>query len=180
MRHPGAWTTGLPATPTRNGQRFTLGIKRHIAVNIAGSGCDRNQPTRSKPREDRMSGKILIVDDEVHIRMLLEQTLEELEDEYDITVLTAADGQEGMDLIRKEKPDIVFLDIMMPKMNGYEVCRNVMDDPALQAVRIVLLTAKGQEVDRKQGLESGAFKYMTKPFDPDKVVDVAKDMLGLE
>jgi DNA-binding response OmpR family regulator len=126
-----------------------------------------------------MSGKILIVDDEVHIRMLLEQTLEEIEDEFGVDILTASDGQEGMDIIRRERPEIVFLDIMMPKMNGYEVCRMVMDDPTLSGVKIVLLTAKGQEVDRKQGLESGAFKYMTKPFDPDKVVEVAKELLGV-
>jgi DNA-binding response OmpR family regulator len=126
-----------------------------------------------------MAGKILIVDDEVHIRMLLEQTLEEIEDEFGVDILTASDGQEGMDIIRSERPEIVFLDIMMPKMNGYEVCRMVMDDPSLSRVKIVLLTAKGQEVDRKQGLESGAFKYMTKPFDPDKVVEVAKELLGV-
>ena len=126
-----------------------------------------------------MAGKILIVDDEVHIRMLLEQTLEEIEDEFGVDILTASDGQEGMDIIRNERPEIVFLDIMMPKMNGYEVCRMVMDDPSLSRVKIVLLTAKGQEVDRKQGLESGAFKYMTKPFDPDKVVEVAKELLGV-
>jgi len=111
--------------------------------------------------------------------MLLEQTLEEIEDEFGVDILTASDGQEGMDIIRRERPEIVFLDIMMPKMNGYEVCRMVMDDPTLSGVKIVLLTAKGQEVDRKQGLESGAFKYMTKPFDPDKVVEVAKELLGV-
>jgi DNA-binding response OmpR family regulator len=126
-----------------------------------------------------MPGKILIVDDEVHIKMLLEQTLEELEDAHGVELLTASDGEEGLVLIRKERPDLVFLDIMMPKMNGYEVCRTVMEDPELRRTKIILLTAKGQEVDRKQGLELGAQMYMTKPFDPDEILKVARSMLSL-
>jgi len=126
-----------------------------------------------------MPKKILIVDDEVHIKMLLEQTLEELEDEYDVELFTASDGEEGLEFIRSERPDLVFLDIMMPKMNGYEVCREVMDDPEFNEIKIILLTAKGQEVDRKQGLELGARMYMTKPFDPDEILKVSKELLEL-
>lgn len=125
-----------------------------------------------------MGKKILIVDDEVHIKMLLEQTLEELEDDHGVELFTASDGQEGLNLIRKEKPDLVFLDIMMPRMNGYEVCRTVKEDNELNNVQIILLTAKGQEVDRKQGLELGASRYMTKPFDPDEILSVSKEMLN--
>lgn len=126
-----------------------------------------------------MPKKILIVDDEVHIKMLLEQTLEELEDDYDVELFTASDGEEGLEFIRSERPDLVFLDIMMPKMNGYEVCRIVMDDAELNHIKIILLTAKGQEVDRKQGLELGAEMYMTKPFDPDEILKVSKELLKL-
>lgn len=126
-----------------------------------------------------MPKKILIVDDEVHIKMLLEQTLEELEDEYDVELFTASDGEEGLEFIRNERPDLVFLDIMMPKMNGYEVCRVVMNDPEFNEIKIILLTAKGQEVDRKQGLELGAKMYMTKPFDPDEILKVSKELLEL-
>jgi len=126
-----------------------------------------------------MAKKILIVDDEVHIKMLLEQTLEELEDEYAVELFTASDGEEGLGFIRAERPDLVFLDIMMPKMNGYEVCRIVRDDGDLRDVKIILLTAKGQEVDRKQGLELGAMMYMTKPFDPDEILKVSKELLEL-
>ncbi len=68
---------------------------------------------------------------------------------------------------------------MMPKMNGYEVCRVVKDDADLVDTKIILLTAKGQEVDRKQGLELGAMMYMTKPFDPDEILRVSKELLGL-
>ena len=127
-----------------------------------------------------MCKKILVVDDEPHIRVLLEQTLEELEDEYDVELFIASDGEEGLNIIRIEKPDLVFLDVMMPKMNGYDVCRAVKSDLSLKDVKIILLTAKGQEVDKKQGLEVGALKYMTKPFDPDEVVEEAKRILGLE
>ncbi|MCJ2164448.1 MULTISPECIES: response regulator [unclassified Pseudodesulfovibrio] len=126
-----------------------------------------------------MTKRILIVDDEVHIKMLLEQTLEELEDEFEVELFTASDGEEGLEFIRSKRPDLVFLDIMMPKMNGYEVCRIVKDDSNLQDVKIILLTAKGQEVDRKQGLKLGAMMYMTKPFDPDEILRVSKELLEL-
>nr|WP_321255409.1 response regulator [uncultured Pseudodesulfovibrio sp.] len=126
-----------------------------------------------------MAKKILIVDDEVHIKMLLEQTLEELEDEFEVELFTASDGEEGLEFIQKKNPDLVFLDIMMPKMNGYEVCSVVKEDSSLQGVKIILLTAKGQEVDRKQGMELGALMYMTKPFDPDEILRVSKEALEL-
>lgn len=126
-----------------------------------------------------MPGKILVVDDEVHIRMLLEQTLEELEDEYGVEILTAENGEEGLDIIRSEQPDLVFLDIMMPYMNGYEVCQAIHEDKNISATTIILLTAKGQEVDRKHGLELGAERYMTKPFDPDEICETAKEILNL-
>ena len=127
-----------------------------------------------------MNKKIVIVDDEVHIRALIEQTLEDLEDDHDVELFTASNGQEGLDLISEEKPDLVFLDVMMPLMNGYDVCKNVRQDPELSHVKIVLLTAKGQEADRERGLSSGATEYMTKPFDPDDLLDYAKRVLGLE
>ncbi len=127
-----------------------------------------------------MGKKLLIVEDELHIRTLLEQALEDLEDDFDVEVLSAADGEEGLAMIREHRPQAVFLDIMMPKKNGYEVCRSVKEDPELKDTIIVLLTAKGQEADRKKGLELGAYDYMTKPFDPDEVVDLAKELLKVE
>ena len=120
----------------------------------------------------------MIVDDEAHIRMLLEQTLEELEDEG-VNFFTAQNGEEAFDIIKKEKPQLVFLDVMMPKMNGMEVCRKVKKELELNDVFIVLLTAKGQELDRQKGQEVGADLYMTKPFDPEVILDKAKEILGL-
>ena len=126
-----------------------------------------------------MEQKLLIVDDEPHIRMLIEQTLEELEDE-DVTFLTAENGEQALEIIQAEKPQLVFLDVMMPKMNGMEVCRRVKKELALDNVFIVLLTAKGQELDRQKGQEVGADVYMTKPFDPEAILAKAREVLGLE
>jgi len=125
-----------------------------------------------------MSPKILIVDDEAHIRMLIEQTLEELEEEG-VTFFTAVNGEEALAMIVEEKPQIVFLDVMMPKMNGIEVCRRVKKEHGLNEVYIVLLTAKGQELDRQKGQEVGADVYMTKPFDPESLLAKAREVLGL-
>src|SRR5436190_8115894 len=113
-----------------------------------------------------MEQKLLIVDDEPHIRMLIQQSLEELEDE-DVSFLTAENGEQALKIIQAENPQLVFLDVMMPKMNGMEVCRQVKKDLSLHDVYIVLLTAKGQELDRQKGQEVGADLYMTKPFDPE-------------
>ena len=125
-----------------------------------------------------MEQKILIVDDEAHIRMLIEQTLEELEDEG-VEFLTAENGEIALEIIQKEKPKLVFLDVMMPKMNGMEVCRRVKKELQLNDVFIVLLTAKGQELDRQKGQEVGADVYMTKPFDPEIILSKAKEVMGL-
>lgn len=126
-----------------------------------------------------MEQKLLIVDDEAHIRMLLEQTLEELEDE-EVNFLTAENGEEALAIIQSEKPQLVFLDVMMPKMNGMEVCRRVKKELGLNEVFIVLLTAKGQELDRQKGQEVGADVYMTKPFDPEMILKKAREVLKLD
>jgi DNA-binding response OmpR family regulator len=126
-----------------------------------------------------MEQKILIVDDEAHIRMLIEQTLEELEDEG-VSFFTAENGEQALEIIQEEKPQLVFLDVMMPKMNGMEVCQRVKKELGLSNVFIVILTAKGQEFDRQKGQEVGADVYMTKPFDPDKILEKAREVLHLE
>ena len=122
--------------------------------------------------------KILIVDDEPHLRTLIQQTLEELE--YDgVELLTATNGEEALETIRAEEPNLVLLDVMMPKQNGFDVCHVVKKQMGWNHVRIILLTAKGQEFDRNRGLEVGADLYMTKPFDPDALVANAREALGL-
>lgn len=125
-----------------------------------------------------MEPKILVVDDEAHIRMLIEQTLEELEDEG-VEVITADNGADALETIKSEKPRLVFLDVMMPKMNGFDVCNTVKHELEMKDVYIVMLTAKGQEYDRQRGEQVGADIYMTKPFDPDELLGKAKQVLGL-
>lgn len=125
-----------------------------------------------------MSQAILIVDDEPHLRMLLQQTLEELEDEG-VELLTAANGEDALAAIESERPRLVFLDVMMPKLSGFDVCERAKKTLGLSDVYIVLLTAKGQEFDRQKGMEVGADLYMTKPFDPDALLEKAREVLGL-
>jgi DNA-binding response OmpR family regulator len=125
-----------------------------------------------------MSQKVLVVDDEAHIRMLIEQTLEDLEDDG-VEILTASNGEEAYEVIMEERPDLVYLDVMMPKMNGFDVCQKVKKDSGVNSTYIILLTAKGQEIDRQKGEEVGADLYMTKPFDPDALLDKAREVLGL-
>jgi len=121
---------------------------------------------------------VLIVDDEQHIRLLIEQTLEELEDDG-VELLTAADGEEAIDVIANHRPALVFLDVMMPKKDGFEVARAIKADPAMAAATVIMLTAKGQAYDREQGLAAGANAYITKPFDPDDLLRRARAALGL-
>lgn len=142
--------------------------------------CMRIEHTVTAGSDDCMVKKILIADDEIHIRILLEQTLEDLVDASDIQLLQASDGDEALELIRRELPQLVFLDIMMPKRDGYAVCQTVSREPALKNTKIILLTAKGQEADRSLGHRSGAFYYLTKPFDPDYVLELAGRLLTPE
>jgi CheY-like chemotaxis protein len=121
---------------------------------------------------------VLIVDDEQHIRLLIEQTLEELEDDG-VDLLTATNGDEAVDVVEHHHPALVFLDVMMPKRNGFEVCRVIKRDLGLAGTYVVLLTAKGQAYDHEQGLAAGADLYMTKPFDPDELLRRAREVLGL-
>ncbi len=120
--------------------------------------------------------RVLIVDDEAYIRLLLSQTLEELEDEG-VVLLTASNGLEGAELARKKHPSLVFLDVMMPHLNGYEACGQIKAE--CPETYVIMLTAKGQATDRAQGLEAGADEYINKPFDPDYVLQRALSVLGL-
>jgi DNA-binding response OmpR family regulator len=125
-----------------------------------------------------MNNCIVIVDDETHIRILLEETLEELEDEG-IEIYLASNGEQALEVIRRQQPKLVFLDVMMPILNGYDVCEQVRADPALNGIEIIMLTAKGQDQDRQRGMAAGANDYITKPFDPDVILARARSVFGL-
>lgn len=125
-----------------------------------------------------MGAKILIVDDEAHIRLLIEQTLEELEDEG-VDLLTAENGEEAIELITSEHPQLVFLDVMLPKLNGFDVCQRVKNELGMRDIYVIMLTAKGQEFDKQHGEAVGANLYLTKPFDPDELLSRAREALGV-
>ena len=123
-----------------------------------------------------MDGVIVVADDEPHIRLLIEQSLEELADEG-VTIVPVGDGEAALNTIVARKPQLVVLDAMMPKMNGFDVCYAVKKELSLDDVFVILLTAKGQENDRQRGQEVGANLYMTKPFDPDELLARAREVL---
>jgi two-component system alkaline phosphatase synthesis response regulator PhoP len=127
-----------------------------------------------------MNRRILIVDDERRTLLLLERALRDLQDEHeDIEILTASNGEEALQIITSDRPALVYLDIMMPRMDGFDVCKTVKSELDMPDIYIVMLTAMGQEIDRQRAREVGADLYLTKPFDPDKVLKIAKDVLDL-
>jgi two-component system alkaline phosphatase synthesis response regulator PhoP len=120
--------------------------------------------------------KILVVDDEPFILRSLTFVLRKAGYE----VLEAWNGEEALRVIRELRPRLVFLDVMMPRMSGYEVCEAVRAEPWGDEIRIIMLTAKGQESDRIRGLEAGADEYLTKPFSPSGIVDRVRAIVAPE
>lgn len=123
-----------------------------------------------------MGKRILIVDDEPNIIISLEFLLKR--EGFEVHV--ARDGDEALAQIQAVKPDLVLLDVMMPKKNGYEVCEQVRADAALAGMRIVMLTAKGRDIEVTKGMDLGADAYMTKPFATRELVALVKQQLGLD
>jgi len=123
-----------------------------------------------------MSRKILVADDEPNIVISLEYLM--AREGY--TVLVARDGQEALDMIARDRPDLVLLDVMMPKKSGFEVCQAVRASEELQATKILMLTAKGRDTDLAKGMALGADAYMTKPFSTRELVQKVADMLAAQ
>lgn len=121
-----------------------------------------------------MSPKILVADDEPNIVISLEYLLKR----EGYTVVIARDGQEAVDAIVREQPDLVLLDVMMPKKTGFEVCQEVRAIASVQGTKILMLTAKGRDTDVAKGLALGADAYMTKPFATRELVQKVAEMLG--
>jgi two-component system, OmpR family, alkaline phosphatase synthesis response regulator PhoP len=119
-------------------------------------------------------GKILVVDDEIYIVHILDFSLGM--EGYE--VITALDGEQALERLKVEKPDLVVLDIMMPKVDGYEVCKSIKSNPATKQTPVILLSAKGRNVDQKLGFDVGADDYITKPFSPRKLVERINQLLG--
>ena len=123
-----------------------------------------------------MSLKILVADDEPNIVISLEYLMKR----EGYTVLVARDGQEALDMIVRDRPDLVLLDVMMPKKSGFEVCQAVRASEELQATKILMLTAKGRDTDLAKGLALGADAYMTKPFSTRDLARKVAEMLGVQ
>lgn len=121
-----------------------------------------------------LSKKILVVDDEQELVGLIQARLEA----SGYTVFVAYDGQEALEKARDEKPDLILLDVMMPKMDGYQVCRFLKFDENYQHIPVILLTARGQERDKVVGKEVGADDYITKPFDNQLLLNKIQKFIG--
>lgn len=121
-----------------------------------------------------MAKKILVADDEPFVLRSIEYTLSRA----GYTVITAVDGEEALGKIRTENPDLVFLDIQMPRIDGNEVCRQLRKDPERKDLYIIVITAKGQESERLFSLQCGASEYITKPYSPRKMLERVKEILG--
>ena len=119
-------------------------------------------------------GRILVVDDEIYIVHILDFSLGM--EGYE--VITALDGEEALAKATESPPDLIVLDIMMPKMDGYETCKALKADERTKDIPVILLSAKGRNVDMQTGYDVGADEYITKPFSPRKLVDRINTMLG--
>jgi DNA-binding response OmpR family regulator len=118
--------------------------------------------------------RVLVIDDDPVILRLLEVNFQ-LEG---FTVLTATDGAEGVAVARAERPDVVVSDVMMPKLNGYELTARLKADPETSAIPILLLSARAQSTDVSDGYDAGADDYVTKPFEPAELVDRVNQLLA--
>ncbi len=118
--------------------------------------------------------KILIVDDEPDMIYAVEMQLKA--NHYE--VLTASDGKEGLEKARSESPDLIILDLMLPKLDGYKVCRLLKFDEKYKKIPIIMYTARGQEEDEKIGYQVGVDAYLVKPFEPKVLLEKIHDLLG--
>lgn len=120
-----------------------------------------------------MTARILIVEDEAALSTLLAYNLEK----EGFTVRVAADGEQAVEALAEEQPDLVLLDWMLPHYSGIEICRRIRRDPATRALPVIMLTAKGEEADRIRGLDTGADDYVTKPFSPAELIARVRALL---
>lgn len=121
-----------------------------------------------------MTRKLLIADDEPNILLSLEYLLRR--EGYQVSI--ARDGQEALDAVNGDCPELLLLDVMMPRKNGFEVCQALRADERFASLKILMLTAKGRDTDVAKGLALGADAYMTKPFSTKELVDKVRELLG--
>lgn len=119
-------------------------------------------------------GRVLVVDDDDVIRQLITVNLE-LEG---FEVIPAVDGQDALDKVKDVRPDVVTLDVMMPRVDGWEAAARLREDPETAHIKVILLSARAQESDIQRGERIGVDAYLTKPFDPDELIDVVRRMVA--
>src|SRR3954447_24171938 len=120
------------------------------------------------------AGRVLVVDDDDVIRQLITVNLE-LEG---FEVIPAVDGQDALDKVKDAQPDVVTLDVMMPRVDGWEAAERLRADPETAHIKVILLSARAQESDIQRGERIGVDAYLTKPFDPDELIDVVRRMVA--
>lgn len=154
--------------PGRNGGRQGL----HEETPSRGAGPGRSETTAGGGGASR---SILVVDDEPNIVLSLEFLMQQAGFE----VRAASDGEQALAAMREKRPDLILLDVMIPRGDGYSLCKAVRANPAWRDVRIVMLTAKGRESEREKGIALGADDYIIKPFSTREVVERVKELLGV-
>lgn len=121
-----------------------------------------------------MGKKVLIADDEINILTMVEARLRA----HGYEVVTAESGEGALQKLKEDRPELIILDIMMPPPNGYQLCRQLKDDPQYKEIPIILLTAKSTESDKFWGFESGADAYITKPYNSEELITTIANLLG--
>lgn len=143
---------------------MTMGCIAHpIVITLAIIRAFLNQPMST----------VLVVEDSVPQREMITELLRGI----GLTVTVASDGMEALEQMQSQRPDMVVLDIVMPRMNGYELCRRIKADPSTQNVPVVMCSSKGEEFDRYWGMKQGADAYIAKPFQPTELVGTVKQLL---
>jgi len=118
--------------------------------------------------------KVIVIDDEPFILMMIEDKLKKAK----IEVVTLRESRNALDIIKKEKPDLIILDWMMPELSGIELCKMIKSDPDVSSIPIFMLTAKGQDSDEQLGLQCGVARYITKPFSPKSLLEMIQETVG--
>lgn len=121
-----------------------------------------------------MRKKVLVIDDDITIQRLIEFILRK----FEVDVLIASNGDIGIKLAKEERPELIFLDIMMPGKSGIEVCREIKSDPNLRNIYVVMLTAKGEETEIRDMFDSGADEYIPKPFSPSEISEIVRKVIS--
>ena len=118
--------------------------------------------------------KVIVIDDEPFILMMIEDKLKKAK----IDVLTLRESRNALEVIKREKPELIILDWMMPELSGIDLCRIIKADPELKEIPIFMLTAKGQDSDEQIGIQCGASRYITKPFSPKSLLEMVQEIIG--